>query len=224
MPPVEFQKRPSEPIPTPVDDRGLVDVDQLIRAVKATVKPEYIWPKPRSIHHFYWPDAAYPYEGRGDTNPHAFRNLAVHKGLLPRVFENWLHEVTVPPPVPDREVMQYRIEAWQVALNLFRSAREVIQWERRARRRPLALDCPEFLNPTEEDRIGTAVTARIIAKHFRGFDRHISSLESLPPEFRLIEPTDSPQEVAATLGRVIMPRSIQLVDIVRPANSFRAAA
>jgi hypothetical protein len=113
-----------EPIPTPLDERGLVDVAKLIHQVKATIEPHYDWHSSFSdIHHLEWPDRWYENLSDGKVNPHQFRNLAISKIYIPRIFHNWVHRITEPPPPPDEEVMRYRIEAQHVAMVLFRTVK-----------------------------------------------------------------------------------------------------
>lgn len=206
------------PLATPVDERGLVDIHTLIDQVKATVDPNYIWPKHASIHHFYWPETWYkmpyhePYE-----NPAAFRNLPINKGLVPRVFENWLHQITIPPVLPEREVRAYTVEAWFVARDLFRMARKTVQWQRIAeRRRQLIADNPtivtEGFNGT--DIIGEEIMHEIFEKNFRGVTRHIERNAQLPEAFRLLPITEEPATIAQALGKIIVPRSLKLVNRV----------
>src|SRR4051812_48225255 len=85
---------------TPVDDRGFVDINTLIRAVKETVSSDYEWLDNVNVHHFYWKEEWYHSRFIG-MNALRFRELPVHKALLPVEFHNWLHRVTLPPDIPD---------------------------------------------------------------------------------------------------------------------------
>lgn len=230
LPPREFWRLPDEPIETPVDERGIVDIERLVEQVKSTIDPEYTWHQADSTHHFYWPAALYPHEEKWTSDKKTystgrFRELPIHKGELPREFENWLHLVTLPPAVPDREVMQYRTEAWRVAVNLFSSARRVVLWEKRAEKRSnYVRRHPEVIMFDDEDMFAREYIADIIDKQFRGVERHMSELERVPPEFRLVEPCDSPQELATSLGRFVARRSLQLKHIVNRRDPLAAAA
>ena len=110
-----------ERLATPVDERGLIEISKLVEAVKTTIDQKYKWQGPNDVHHFYWPEHNYPHDDARsrNTSRQVFHNLPIHKGLVPRVFHNWLHSVTEPPEMPDREVMTYRVEAWDVAKYLF---------------------------------------------------------------------------------------------------------
>jgi hypothetical protein len=199
-------------IPTPVDARGLILVPELIQTVKNTVDPEYKWPPHLSVHHLYWEGWWYESAFAGDS-ARKFRELPIHKALVPRMFENWLHCITEPPDVPDPEVMEYRVEAWSVAESLFRSVRQAVNWERKARRRAALLERKPETLPEEfngEDIIGREVIGASLQQHFAGMDRELARLERIPPEFRLVEPDESHITLAAQLGKIVGPRAMQL--------------
>jgi hypothetical protein len=110
---------------TPVDERGLVDLDQLVTLVKQTVRPEFSWLSSfNDIHHLQW--FASNYSGSeatgGLVDMGEFRELVNRKAFIPRVFHNWIHHVTLPPPVPSIEVMKYSVDAQRVAMSLSRTA------------------------------------------------------------------------------------------------------
>lgn len=230
LPPREYWQLPDEPLETPVDERGLVEVATLIELVKGTVDPAYAWQRSDSTHHFYWPEAHYSY---GDVWMDAgktyssgrFRDLPINKGELPREFENWLHIVTRPPAAPNKEVMQYYVEAWRVAVNLFSSVRRVVLWEKRAEKRArFAERNPGVVSYDEGDVYGREYMAEIIEKKFRGVERHMNDLQRVPQEFRLVEPTDSPRELATRLGEFVGRRSMKLRRLVSDGETLPAAA
>lgn len=202
---------------TPVDDRGFIDVPTLIQAVKDSIDPEYVWPKNLSVHHLYWKEDWYSSRFIG-MDGQKFRNLSPHKALVPRVFENWLHAVTIPPDVPDPFMMQQRITAWTQARSLFDSARQVIRWERMARRRALLIEHNPDVLPPEfegEDLIGREIIARILGKHFTGFAMNIDRFLNLPEEHRPLEQVShSPHEVANVLGKLVVPQTLKLTSAV----------
>lgn len=214
LPSPEFWNLPKEPIETPRDKLGLIDIDELIVAVKETVTPDFNWSSPDSTHHFYWPSADYLYDtawtkGRKKFNESSFRELPIHKGELPRVFENWLHIVTLPPTKPPREVMEYRMEGYHAAKSLFHSVREVIKWMKRSDRRAQDI-ANNVIRSADNNEYAEEYVANIIAKHFKGVEQHTKALEQVPPEFRLIEPTSSPHELAKNLGKFVTKRSMKL--------------
>lgn len=207
---------PDHRIPTPVDDRGLIVVEQLISDVKQTVDPSYVWPQGVSVHHFYWPAAWYQYEqsASGRDNPATFRNLPIHKGLVLRTFENWLHKVTLPAETPDPEVMSFMVDSWVVARDLFKTARKTVQWEKRARRRrELITNNPEIIKEGFNgiDIIGEEIMQEVLEKHFRSFEHQLQKQERIPEEFRLLDLSGPPRKVATDLGRLMTKSSMHLV-------------
>jgi hypothetical protein len=215
LPPPEFWliDPKKDKFPTPVDDRGLVDIHRLIQEVKLTVDPEFNWPTYSGIHHFYWPEESYQYDKTTLVNPQAFRDIAVHKGRIPRVFENWLHIVTLPPKQPSPEVMHYRMEAWRTAINLFYNAQQTIWWRRRAKNRAQLLEQnPHIVDG--EDIIGAEFIDEVLVTHFDGLDKHLERHWRLPTEFQIIRESEPVEAIAAKLGKLIVPRAIPLIRAV----------
>lgn len=209
----------TDKLDTPLDDRGLVDITQLITDVKATVDPDYEWSPSVSVHHFYWPGSRYPYNSAPSAahNKSTFRNLPIHKGLVLREFENWLHVTTLPPPVPEQDVRQYCVEAWIVARDLFKMARKTIQWERQSRRRrELIRNNPHIIAEgfNGEDIIGEEIMQEILEKNFRGFEHQLNRNARIPEEFRLVQLDKSPDKIAQQLGQVIVPRTLLLAKMI----------
>ncbi len=201
-------------IPTPLDDLHLVDIPQLITDVKATVDPAYEWPQQISTHHFYWPVTWYSSDGIASRcNPSTFRNLPIHKGLVPRVFENWLHAVTLPPPLPDPEIMDYRVEAWTVARDLFKLARKTVHWERLARRRRELIAKNPHIVPEGFDGvdiIGEEVMHEVLERHFRGFERQRKRQDQIPQALRIVDLEGTPAVIARNLGKIVARPSLHL--------------
>lgn len=205
-------------IPTPTDSRGLVDIPQLIADVKETIDPSYQWTGELDVHHFYWYASLYPYlKGDSNRNPAFFRNIPVHKGLVPRSFHEWLHIVTEPPPVPEPEVMSYRIEAWMVARDLFKMARKTVQWEKKQRRRrELVAANPDILSEgfNGEDIIGEEIMHEVLEKNFRGFERQLERQERIPEVYRILDITGTPKKVATNLGKLVARPSLNLISVI----------
>lgn len=221
LPPRQFQLRDPakwEDMILPdeyTDDRGLIVPSQLIEAVKNSIDPSYVWPESLSIHHLYWPASWYPYDDNPDSRRSAgtFRQLPLHKALLPRVFENWLHVITVPPDVPDSETIQFRIDAWNVAQDLFQTARETIAHEKLARRRRAYVAAnPHVLRADFNgiDKIGEEYIQEEYERNFRGWDQILERYAEIPEEFRLVQ-IDQPVEfIAKSLGKLVAPKSLIL--------------
>lgn len=116
-------------IRTPTDERGLIDVPQLIEDVKGTVSANYEWDSRSDCHHLYWPGSKYPFSAENDglTKPPAFRELPIHKTMLSREFHNWLHRITLPPDMPSKNVMEEVTEEfWEENGDMFYDARDAL--------------------------------------------------------------------------------------------------
>jgi hypothetical protein len=109
---------------TPLDERGLVDLDALVGMVRKTVTPSYQWESPfNDIHHLQWEASRYVGKTNDETQMmRDFRELASRKALVPRIFHNWVHRITEPSSLPSEEVMQYSVDAERVALSLAQQA------------------------------------------------------------------------------------------------------
>ena len=203
-----------EKFDTPTDGLGIVDISRTISLVRACIDPYYIWDPALSVHHFQWDKSMYPERKQsGRPNPRVFRELPPHKGLVLREFENVLHEVTLPAPVPEEEVMYYRIEAWKVASSLFKKARDVLQQERKRRhRRANVAANPQLVAEgfNGQDVIGEEIMQEILEKDFRGVEIHRKQNSQIPPEFRFFDSEAPLTEVAGDLGKIVIPRSVKL--------------
>ena len=158
-----------ELLPTPIDERGLVDTMGLIALMKSTVAPGYEWDSPfTDVHHLQWPNRWYKEMESQETSPDVFRNLAISKVRVPRVFHNWVHKTTEPPEMPSEEVMEYRIEAQRVALSLFR---EVKIPKSIARRRGFDDEGLE----------------RLLVQRFDAFSNVFEQAKQSPREFQLLD-------------------------------------
>lgn len=193
-------------LPTPVDERGIVDVKKLITNVKATIEPEYRWKSlTNDVHHLQWPSNRYADAPDADLDPQEFRNLAVSKLIVPRVFHNWTHHITEPPPVPSDEMMHYRIEAQRVAIELFQTIRSS-----RFDSRDKSL--------TDEE-----LEQRLI-RHFETFSTKLELARlAIPSEFQLIDFTDyQPKDyhdmykISSKIGRAALVPTI-VRQLTRPA-------
>lgn len=178
-------------IETPIDSRGLVDVPELIKQVRATVDPSYRWESQfNDIHHLQWPSKDYGSFLSIDTSPQIFRNLAISKLNAPRSFHNWTHKVTEPPPVPSAESMHYRTEAQRVTLALFKSVRTSKMLMR-------------------NKHISKEALQNRLIQNFDEFSLKLELAQSIPTEFRLVDVSNfTPRntydllKIGAKLGKV----------------------
>ncbi len=205
------------------DERGLIDLQGLVDDVAASVDPRFIWPTDHlNVHHFYWPAYEYEHQRGGEVydNPSLFRNLPIHKGLLPHAFHAWLHTSSNPPDQPDPEVMMYRNEAWMVVRGLFVMARETVLTEKRTKRRAqYVADNPHILKHefNGRDIIGEEIMQELYETNFAGVQRYLERQENIPPAHRIIELDETPKNIATTLGRLVIPKSLNLVRTLNAA-------
>lgn len=198
------------------DDRGILDIKQLVNDVRATVDPTFEWPNELNVHHFYWPESNYGYEPKDTMYGSAavFRNLPIHKGLLPKAFHAWLHIISDPPESPASDVMTYRNEAWIVARDLFKMARETVASKKQAKRRKIYIANNPHIVKEEfngVDVIGEAIMQEVLERNFRGFQKQLRRQEAIPKPYRIIELDGSPEAIATRLGKLVVPKSLHLV-------------
>ncbi len=196
-------------------------MDQLISQVKATIDPTYTWPGDPETHHFYWHGNLYPNLRNlpADENPAVFRNIAYHKGLMPKVFEAWLHEVTLPVKVPSLEIRRHRVQSWWVACNLLKAARRSLTWEEQVHARRLDVAAhPDRVKEefNGEDIIGEAYMRQTLEENFERFVTHLIQNEEIPPEFRLVE-TEEPHKIIENIGKFVARKSVNLVPLIKAA-------
>lgn len=203
-------------IETPIDERGLVKYDELISTLKQTLEPDYEFANELSLDHIYYDAEWYHSAFAPDCAPR-FRELSVHKAIVPRVFENWKHLVMLPPDVPSEEVMELRIESWNVATKLFESICETEVWKRRAEKRAeQILRRPQTLSSRAGgvDTIGSEIIRETLDKHFRGVEQNLERLVRLPEEFRFADPNSPHMEIANRLYRLVGAEALYYVDQV----------
>lgn len=177
LPPEEFRLRSiDDKIPTPTDRWGVVNSDQLIRDVMQTIHPDYRWTGKSDIHHGQWCRADYHamQAALPQSRAVAFRELAPNKMQIPRVFHNWIHAITLPPPMPEPEVMRESVREWLILQDFFRSVQEAAQTERlfgreRVRRGGFTEEQEEII--AEEQR-----------RRMEGVYTHFSALQTVPIE------------------------------------------
>jgi hypothetical protein len=158
--------------------------------MKTTVEPDYDWHSTFvDIHHLQWPDRWYKRTSDSEWSPHIFRNLAISKLQVPRVFHNWVHRTTEPPEMPSEEVMRYRIEAQRIALSLFREVKHAKTANRR-----LGMD---------EEALSLRLTER-----FDAFASIFEQAKQMPSEFQLLpfenfqlRTTEDMNRIGTKLGR-----------------------
>jgi hypothetical protein len=209
LPPAEFWLIDPEKkkIKTPTDSRGLVIVDELIESVKAYVDPTYKWHLRPDVHHLYWPRETYRLVD-GVTDGHTpamrFRDVCANKIYIPRDFHETIHRVTMPPAVPDAEVMLPYIDGWRIARGVFKIVQDVVQTERLSRRRVRLNSEGRRQLTADEVQAGIKITEEIIARRGKGIERHLGELVLVPEEFRPINPDLPLAQAAGQIGEMVI--------------------
>ncbi len=181
---------------TPVDDRGIVDVDRLLLTVKGRMSPDELFlpGEGTDVHHFYYPEARY----RTDLE-FEFRELPPNKGRLPRGFHEKLHESTSPPLMPDSEVMKSFCESWAIAESLLRAARQIKRHERKSNKM-----VDYAFKRLDKGNIEEEVVEDVLERHFaknRGsevwFGRKLEAIADMPVTFTELPLDDLKGKVSA---------------------------
>lgn len=192
---------------TPLDERGLVDLNKLVDLVKETVDPEFQWASPyNDVHHLQWVGRYYDVaQAFIDIDTQQFRNLVNRKAYVPRIFHNWIHQITLPPPVPSEEVMRYSIDAQRVAMSLSRTASLATKLTRK----------PSVPEKRLRQRLD---------QEFENYNLYIDNAREVPKEFSLLKIEEvearSIEEMLAAnkrLGRLTLDRIPIVQRQIRPA-------
>lgn len=200
-------------INTPVDDRGLVDISEHIRLVKMTLSPDINWiNQTNNIHHFYWPAHIYNNSDDNQTKEIKFRNLPVHKGLIPVQFHNWMHRISIPPEIPSAEVIDYRLESWFVADKLFQAVRQYKRQDRSLRKHYLNRSNDSEIDDMET--IEKELVSDLYIKFFDKYPKLHDKLFQIPKEFRLVDPEKSFDQLNKDLGKIAGSNALTLKRLV----------
>lgn len=154
-------------IETPLDELGMVDLDQLVEVGKQHVDSNFQWESPfNDVHHLQWYAALYPPDD--DPLGHDFRELARRRALMPRIFHNWLHILTSVPPKPSPEVMKNAINAEKAARDLARTAQKAVKLTR--------------MKGIPDDKLAIRLD-----QEYENYTIYIENARLVPPEFQLLE-------------------------------------
>lgn len=200
----------------PVDERGVVDIFQTVQLALSLVDDEYIWPcddTEPDIHHFVWErDWYHPRHFGGSLVPRDYRdNIPFHKGYLPRPVHDFLHAVVAPPPVPDFSVMEARVRDYEIAKELFESARGAIT----AARRPGKIAGVPVSPETGDVLLDEEILMQIMINFNGYFENTKSTFEpgnDFIPDADIIE--KSPEIIATELGKVAARNAINLMPYI----------
>lgn len=152
---------------TPTDQYGLVDLDKFVILLNETVSSEFSWKSPFSdIHHLQNPARNYPTlsEKPGRVDMKKFRELTSRKIRKERIMHNWAHKALRPADPPSEEVMIHCIQAEEIAVSLFRTARLATRLTR----------MPQIPEKKLEQRLN---------EEYENYALHIENAREVPKEF-----------------------------------------
>lgn len=199
-------------LPAPLDDRGVVDIFATVEQALSLVDPDYIFPKEHcDVHHFVWERAKYLASRHdGSQIPNQYREVPFHKGYLPRQLHNFIHATVAPPPVPALEVMQERVESYELARRLFSTARLALRFER------TPLEKLPLKKRWRRERLLEEDAMREVLRKLQG--RYESELDTIPEGTEFIDLHDIRErpitEAATHLGRVAARDSVNLLPYI----------
>ena len=187
---------------TPIDGRGLIDTTQHVDLVKQTLSSRIDWKNhATNMHHFYWPARDYADTSEDPTSLEStFRNLPIHKGIMPVQFHNWLHRISEPPELPSKEVMEYRVEAWGVAARLFDAVRS---YKRKTRSLTEFFLQDQAKSSIEElSDVDREVLDDLYSEFFETYPTLHQKLYEVPGEFQLVDPDQPFELINKQLGKI----------------------
>jgi hypothetical protein len=209
---------------TPTLPNGIVDHEKLVANVSALVSSDYRWRAPFfDEHHLHWEGRWYdPERHDGNTIPHQFRELNIHKLWVPREFHNFIHAVTLPPVMPSMEVMAESIDAYRHKEYMYTISSEVITLRERTAR---AIPLPRR-SDNEPRRVRDPLTKRIVIDGLYEARRQefVEVIEdfyhnNLPPD--LVHLSQLPIEEVTQFEEVIPSIRRELKESIAIANNRR---
>lgn len=200
----------------PIDDRGVVSIFKTVELALSLVDDEYRWPRDEpkpDIHHFVWErDRYHPRHYGGNLIPRDYRDkISFHKGYLPRQLHEFIHVAIAPPPVPDFAVMEARVRDYELAENLFESARGAVT----AFRNPGKISGVPFCSQTGEILLEEEILLQVMTNFESYFENSKNELND-DNEFldvaTIVE--RSPEQVARELGRLAGSRAVNFMPMI----------
>lgn len=94
-----------EKIPTPVDEFGIPDSDEILRIAMSTLSSDYVPPGVSNIHHRIYPRDRYHNHPSGSVAPKLYRESAFNMVRYQQQLHNYLHAIFKDPDEADMSVM-----------------------------------------------------------------------------------------------------------------------
>lgn len=173
-----------ERLSTPVDDRGLVDHQKLVSCVVPSAKFQS-HKSFEDTHHVYWHMKTVLTPNHDTDLAETYRELPINKILMPRYLHEAIHETTVPPRLPDNEVMEYRVEAWKIARTLFQKKQEMQYIKKVVGSWAVSKRRGDFGVPGDDDAIGWEWLKEQKRRNFPGSVAVLHREQQIPSEYLL---------------------------------------
>ena len=180
-----------------LNSKGLVDDKALIADVQSTIHPDFIWAGRADRHHLYWPRADYvTMQQTSESKAYAFRMVGTNVIRVQRVFHNWIHAITLPPPMPEPEVMQYSLETWEIMGNFYKAVRQTVNHQRK-----FAREEQRRISGYSEQ--GKELVRTSLSRELSGVIMHLEALENVPEEYWPFRRDAKVRFAAGRVGQVI---------------------
>lgn len=195
-----------------LNSKGLVDDKALIADVQSTIHPDFIWAGRADRHHLYWPRADYvTMQQTSESKAYAFREVGTNVIRVQRVFHNWIHAITLPPPMPEPEVMQYSLETWEIMGNFYKAVRQTVNHQRK-----FAREEQRRISGYSEQ--GKELVRTSLSRELSGVIMHLEALENVPEEYWPFRRDAKVRFAAGRVGQVIKDGYMNRTREVRLAN------
>ncbi len=194
-------------VTVPTDEYGRIQVVPYLRAVRATLHPEYvspIGPDSSNDHHLYHSKSKFLKNSKKDDIPKRFRELPLNIIILPIPFHNWLHRVSKDFEIPDHTMMEYTIEGHEILTDIFQAVLTTRKMRKMQRQQAQIaageLEAPRHYKPIEE-----SVIEEVIETHQDQVNRAVDAMARIPEPFRLVDPDKPLDRIVYEVGRLAAP-------------------
>lgn len=128
-PDAKGKAKATDKITVPLDGYGVPDPEAYLKLLLSTVEESYVWPNDDNVHHLAYPRHDYHNAGENAVE-YRYRETPSIMMRLAKQLHNYGHAVTIPPPMPNDEVMIARVEEQTQINKLFKLGRQAISSER----------------------------------------------------------------------------------------------
>ncbi len=94
-----------EKIPTPLDEYGIPDANEMLRIAMSTLSADYTPPGISNVHHLVYPRSQYHHHPSGSPIPRLYRESARNMVRYQQQLHNYFHEIFADPLEASMDVM-----------------------------------------------------------------------------------------------------------------------